>query len=161
MPIPRTFRWALSAGLLIGLAPVSGCGLASSGTTAATPTTQNGRKALEAALDAWKAGKPIGTVPGAEPAVNVVDRDWQAGQQLSSYEILREEPANPERKFAVKLTTSKPTATSKEVFYVIVGNGPSWVFREEDYAQSINMDDGASRPTKGRRANSSGRNQGR
>jgi hypothetical protein len=139
----RTLR---TVGAVILFAPLCGCGFGGAGAPA--PTAENGRKSVEVALDAWKAGKPQGPIAGSNPAVSAIDRDWRGKQQLAGYEILREEKAGEERnaKFVVKITLAKPALT-KEVTYVVVGNGPSWVFREEDYAQSINMDDGgAKRP---------------
>ena len=146
MDFLQTIRAARSLGLIVFSAPLfgSGCG----GASAPAPTAENGRKSVEVALSAWKAGKPQGPVAGSNPAVSAIDHDWGGKQELSAFEIVREETSRDESKtkFVVKLTMSKPAIT-KEVSYVVIGNGPSWVFREEDYAQSINMDDsGAKKP---------------
>jgi hypothetical protein len=133
--------------LIMVLIPLGafGCG----NTSAPAPTSENGRKSVEVALEAWKAGKPAGVIAGSNPSVSVTDHDWGEKQALAAFEILREEPSSADErktKFVVKLTLGKPS-TTKEVAYIVIGNGPSWVFREEDYAQSINMDDGG--PKKG------------
>jgi hypothetical protein len=131
--------------VLLSLAPLGGLGCG--GASAPAPTSENGRKSVSVALEAWKAGKPAGAISGSNPAVSVIDHDWGDKKVLSAFEILREETASDEQKtkFIVKLTLGKPS-TTKEVAYFVIGNGPSWVFREEDYAQSINMDDGAPKP---------------
>lgn len=120
--------------LLLGAA---GCGFSSGADP--NPPADLARSALDASLNAWKAGKKPGNVEGAEPSVSVVDRDWSAGNVLSSFKIVREEPSDTDKRFTVKLVQGKPAA-EKEVRYVVVGRDPVLVFREEDYAQSINMD---------------------
>jgi hypothetical protein len=97
-----------------------------------TPAADNARKALVAALDHWKAGNKPGTVPGTSPAVEVLDSKWKAGQKITAYEILGEDPAGPgSRTFKVRLTPAQ--GAPAEVRYVVVGIDPLWVYRDEDY----------------------------
>jgi hypothetical protein len=97
-----------------------------------TPATDNARKALVAALDHWKAGNRPGTVPGTAPAVEVLDSKWKAGQKITAYEVLGEDPAGPgPRTFKVRLTPTQ--GAPLEVRYVVVGIDPLWVYRDEDY----------------------------
>ncbi|HET6575915.1 MAG TPA: hypothetical protein VFG68_20100 [Fimbriiglobus sp.] len=97
-----------------------------------TPPADNARKALEAALNHWKAGNPPGTVSGTSPAVEVLDSKWKAGQKITGYEVLGEDAAGPgPRTFKVRLTLARGSPV--EVRYVVVGIDPLWVYRDEDY----------------------------
>jgi hypothetical protein len=123
-------RWlAVAAGGLLGLA---GCSR-SPGVADFTPPADNARRALEAALNHWQAGHKPGTVPGVSaPAVEVVDSKWKAGQQLRSFEVLKEEAPGPgPRYFTVRLTP--PKGPAQEVRYAVLGIDPIWVYREDDY----------------------------
>jgi hypothetical protein len=132
--------------LLIALLLLGGCGPGydvqlSSGAA---------RAALEAALSAWKSGGSPGTIAGSDPPVEVVDSTWQAGTKLTSFEVLREEGGQADHRFVVRL--DHPTAPHEvEVPYRVIGKGPTWVYREDDYVRVMNMDNGprrkAARPT--------------
>ncbi len=100
--------------LILALAPFAGFGCG--GASAPAPTSENGRKSVEVALEAWKAGKPAGAIDGSNPAVSVIDHDWGDKQVLSAFEILREETSSDEKKtkFVVKLTLGQPSSTTKE-----------------------------------------------
>ncbi len=115
-----------------------GCGNGSS----AVPSSPVARTALEAALKTWCDGGKPGVLPGIEPVVQVHDTPWASGKSLSSFEILREEEAvGVEKRFAVRLSLSKPDRV-EEVEYHVIGAGPVMVFRDEDYMRNINMIDG-------------------
>jgi hypothetical protein len=104
-----------------------------------TPTAAEGRSSLEAALTAWRDGKPYGSVE-ATPAVTVGDSAWQAGQQIESFEIGEEEDnGDGTKQFPVTLKMKKPPG-NQSVRYVVQGRGPVWVYREEDYNRMLNMD---------------------
>jgi hypothetical protein len=112
---------------LFGVA-LSGC--SSEGVAKYTPTEDRARGALTATLDAWQTSKP--EVALAETKINVSDTHRRAGQQLKTYEILGELPADNGRRFQVKLQLDNPAAEEK-VQYLVVGIDPIWVFRQEDY----------------------------
>jgi hypothetical protein len=113
----------------------------SNGSTAVPPSPV-ARTALEAALKSWCEGGKPGILPGTEPVVQVHDTPWASGQTLASFEILREEEAvGVEKRFAVRLSLSKPDRV-EEVQYHVIGAGPVMVFRDEDYERNINMIDG-------------------
>jgi hypothetical protein len=132
-------------GLLLIVLIASGCG---TGGGAAAPSADLARQALEKSLTAWKEGKQPGMIEGTNPSVQAVDSKWLNGQKLSSFEIVKEEPAETERRFAVKLTHGAAGAP-EEVNYMVVGNGPIWVYRDEDYQRMLNMDNSpTSRPTR-------------
>lgn len=100
-----------------------------------------------------------GTIAGAEPAIEVVDSSWQGGRKLASFEILREEGGEQDRRFVVRLhhpvAPREKSPEEEEVPYRVIGKGPTWVYREEDYARVLNMDNGpvekASKNAKDRR----------
>lgn len=108
----------------------AGCG---TGNPAAKyiPSEQDARGAIAAGLDAWKAGKPAGELPGTKPLIYVVDSYRRPGEKLVAYQILGEVPGDAPRCFAVELEL-EPARTEK-VRYVSVGIDPLWVFRMEDY----------------------------
>jgi hypothetical protein len=125
---------SLAAMLIIG----GGCG---NGATA-VPSAPVARNALESSLKTWCDGGKPGILAGTEPVVQVYDTPWASGQTLKSFEILREEEAvGVEKRFAVRLSFSKPERV-EEVQYHVLGAGPVMVFRDEDYERNINMVDG-------------------
>ena len=59
-----------------GLLALAGCD--GTGHARYTPTKDEARSSLEAALTAWRDGKPYGPIE-ATPPVNVADSAWQGG----------------------------------------------------------------------------------
>jgi hypothetical protein len=119
---------------LLGLA--SGC----SPTLARyTPTTDEARTSLQAALSAWRDGKPYGPVEAAT-GVQVADQAWQAGHVVEAFEIGEEtDNGDGTKQFAVTLKMKKPVGEVSAQYFVH-GRDPVWVYREEDYKRMINMD---------------------
>lgn len=114
----------------------TGCG---SSLARYTPTTGEARSSLEAALSAWRDGKPYGPIE-AKPPVQVADSAWQAGQQVESFEIGDEkDEGDGTRQFVVAIKMKKPPG-EQSVRYFVHGRDPVWVYREEDYKRMINMD---------------------
>jgi hypothetical protein len=113
------------------------------------PKADRARAALEASLNAWREGKRPGNIAGTDPPVQAFDSDWTNGRKLASFEVVREQPSDSDKRFVVKLTYATPAATAEAV-YVIVGASPIAVFREEDYARTLNMDNNPT-PKKSRR----------
>ena len=113
------------------------------------PAADRARAALEASLNAWREGKKPGQVEGADTPVQAVDNDWTNGRKLASYEVLREQPSESDKRFVVKLTYANPGATA-ETTYVVVGASPIGVYREEDYTRMLNMDNNPSTPKRRR-----------
>jgi hypothetical protein len=103
------------------------------------PTSSEARSSLEAALTAWRDGKPYGPI-ASTPPIQVGDTAWQAGQQVESFEIGDvEDNGDGTKQFTVKLKMKKP-ASEQSVRYVIHGRDPVWVYREEDYKRMANME---------------------
>jgi hypothetical protein len=104
-----------------------------------SPPSDQARASLETALTAWRNGKPCAAIEGT-PTIQVADANWQAGQQIESFEIGEEQDnGNGTKQFAVTLKMKKP-AVEKSFQYVIFGRGPVWVCREEEYKEMSNMD---------------------
>jgi hypothetical protein len=124
------------AGLTVCL--LAGTGCSDKGYSKYVPAEDDARLALEKALDAWCNGLSPRQIEATAPAVQMVDSRWQAGHQLSAYEILQEEPGEGPRVFSVRLTMRKP-AGQLTVRYFIVGRDPLWVYREDDYKAPAGM----------------------
>ena len=119
----------------LALVALAGCADA---TAHYTPTGGEARAALEAALTAWRDGRPYGQVE-ATPPVRVLDSAWQSGGQLASFQVLDEQDQDATKQFSVRLAMKKPQG-EKTVRYIVHGRDPVWVYREEDYARTLNMD---------------------
>jgi hypothetical protein len=133
--------WLVLVAPWLGL--LGGCG--DTGHARFTPAKDEARASLEAALTAWRDGRPFGQVE-ATPPVRVADSLWQGGQQIASFQIGDEEdPGDGTKQFAVKLTMKK-TNTVQDVRYVVNGRDPVWVFCETDYKRMIDMGNGTEGP---------------
>src|SRR5262245_14979801 len=134
----RYFRWCLAA-VCSALTVVSnGCGPRDS-TSRYTPSSGTAREALDKALAAWQRNdNPDQDVAGAKSAIRMVDGARQGGQKLTGYEITSETPAESPARFSVRLHLENPTR-ELEANYVVVGNDPIWVFREEEYTRQQGM----------------------
>jgi hypothetical protein len=133
----------------------SGCGFALGG-AGPTPSSSAARGALESSLTAWKEGKKPGAIEGASPPIQVVDSTWQRGAKLASFEVLREELSDPEKRFTVRLMTGTPTV-AVETRYMVVGTDPIGVYREDDYKRMLNMENNPAPASTGRSVRPRGR----
>ncbi len=122
-------RWALLHVALV----VSACG------PSTNPSADTARTALATALDAWRDGKTPADLAGLNPPVQVIDTEWAGGRKLASYQIVGETPSESDKRLVVKLTYAAPPAEAEAV-YIMVGSRPVSVFRDADYARSMNMD---------------------
>jgi hypothetical protein len=123
----RAPRWAGWLALLL-----AGCGGGGHRTQDYLPEASLARKAVEASLEAWKAGRPPGRLDSMTPAVVVTDTHRRPGQRLVEYEILGEVSGEGPRLFAVRLRLDNP-AEEVKIRLVVVGIDPLWVIRQEDY----------------------------
>ncbi|MGO9468523.1 MAG: hypothetical protein ACLQIB_17290 [Isosphaeraceae bacterium] len=139
------------AGVVLGVLP--GCG---SDHARYTPTSTEARASLETALTAWREGKPVTSID-VKPPVHVFDSAAQGGQQIESFTIGDEQDkGDGTKQFAVKLVT-KPKGSELDVKFVVHGRDPVYVFREEDYLRSLNMDNNPQSPPPKPGARQSGR----
>jgi hypothetical protein len=123
-----------------GLLALAGCD--STGNARYTPTRVEARSSLEAALTAWRDGKPYGPID-ATPPVNVADSAWQGGAKIEAFEIGEEEdPGDGTKQFPVKLTMKDAKSVHQDVRYIVNGRDPVWVFSEPDYKKMIDMGNG-------------------
>jgi hypothetical protein len=121
----------------------SGCGASQA---RFTPTPGEARSSLEAALTAWRDGKPYGSVE-ATPPVQVGDSAWQSGKQIESFQIGDEQDdGDGTKQFVVTIKLKKPPG-DESVRYFVHGRDPVWVYREEDYKRMINMDNNPAPPS--------------
>ena len=132
-----TTRLAVLACSALLILPGGGCGNGS----AALPSNDVARAALEGALSTWRAGGKPGTLTGMKPSVQVTDTPWSHGDRLGSYEIIGESTTGAEKRFTVRLSLTKPERV-EEVQYHVLGKDPVMVFRDQDYLRNINMEDG-------------------
>jgi hypothetical protein len=114
------------------------------------PPAELARGALETALAAWRDGKKPTDLGGSTPPIQAVDTDWNNGRKLASFEILRPEPSETDKRFVVKLTYAAPAAAA-EVTYVVIGSSPVAVYREEDFTRTMNMENNPTGKPKKRR----------
>ncbi|HYH67852.1 MAG TPA: hypothetical protein VD866_24355 [Urbifossiella sp.] len=89
------------------------------------------RAALRTALDAWKAGKPIGSLTEASPPIVAQDFDWLAGAKLDDYAVLDDKESDANLRVRVQLTVRPAQgAVAKKTVTYVVGTDPSLtVFR--------------------------------
>jgi hypothetical protein len=130
-------RPVLAAAALIMLTH-TGCG--GSGTT---PSSDVAKASLESALSAWMAGTPPGSIDASTPPIQAVDSVWRSGRKLDDFEIVGEAGNGSPREFVVQLTHGDPPAR-QEARYLVIGTGPIWIYRAEDYERVIKMDDNPS-----------------
>lgn len=119
-------RSALAA-LLVALA---GCSRAPR--TAAPVEPERARAALAAALDAWKAGRPIGALAADTPPIVAQDFDWMAGAALLDYRVLGDgtpEDANLRVRAELTVRDAQGQTGTKTVTYVVGTDPKLTVFR--------------------------------
>jgi hypothetical protein len=149
--VQRYHRLALmAASLLVSL--LTGCGASSA---RFKPTSDEARSSLEAALTAWRDGKPYGSVV-ATPPIQVGDSAWQAGDQVESFEIGEELDDDGTKQFVVAFKMKKPPG-DQSVRYYVHGRDPVWIYREEDYKRMLNMDNNPVTTSKSKTRRSGGR----
>jgi hypothetical protein len=122
---------------------LNGCG---GGSTPLTPA-EVARKALQASLDAWKAGKPASSLADEKPSIEAVDFEWKAGKVLSDYTIDGETPGQGTQTFDATLTLKGATGPAK-VQYMVLGLDPVRIYRDEDFNRAMNMDNAPASKTK-------------
>lgn len=109
------------------------------------PAADVARTSLEAALTAWRDGRPCGPIE-AKPPIQVTDARWQNGQQIQAFEIGEEQDeGDGTRQFPVKLTLKKDGKV-EEARYFVHGRDPVWIYSEADYKRMIDMGNGATTP---------------
>jgi hypothetical protein len=126
----RRLRLWLAAGLLAGI----GC-REPPDPNRYVPSEPASRQALEAALEAWRAGRESSISTGTVRVV-FVDSHRKQGQRLKRFTVLGEAPGDAPRCFSVRLSLEEP-AEEVRVRYVVYGIDPLWVERHEDYLMML------------------------
>ena len=142
-------QWWVGLLIIAALNLAFGCGQ-----TSVVPPVMAARQALETALNAWKDGKTQQSLTVGTPVVNAVDSEWANGKKLASFEIVREEPSDSDKRFVVVLKFVQPDEAI-ETSYIVIGLSPITVFRKEDYERGMAMDNNPiSRPARQKKAGS-------
>jgi hypothetical protein len=95
------------------------------------PPPEVARRAVAAALEDWKSGRPPGRVAGARPAVQVVDGHREPDRALKDFAILGNAPDEGSRLVTARLILTNPEGRAV-VRYRVLGTDPIWVIRQED-----------------------------
>ena len=97
------------------------------------------------------AGRPAhGSIEGSSPPVWVVDSNWQSGEKLEAFQVLGEDDVDGSKQFTVRLTMKEPRGET-EARYVVHGRDPIRVYRGEDFARAMDMDNQPEPPRARRR----------
>ena len=135
----RRFQLVLLLEVGVSAILVAGCG--GSPGAAYQPKEVSARKALDDALTTWSKGGKPDQLTSETPPVHVADSQWTSGVVLEGYEVVGTEPGVGDEPawFKVVLKLKKPLG-DKEVRYTVLGKDDLWVYRDEDYARFLNMD---------------------
>jgi hypothetical protein len=126
-------RLRLSPAAALAVALAAGC----SGTAPLPMATspEKARPAIEAALDAWKAGTTADALRARSPAVHLLDDDFARGRKLVGYKIEGDgKPMGTGLRYDVTLTLqdgAKPPATRKVAYRVVTD--PNISISREDF----------------------------
>ena len=117
------------AGLMILVLGCGGCGQFGS------PSDPiEGRKALTAALDAWKGGEHPATLAKRSPPIHVADGVWLSGLRLQSYKADDEGKlvgADVKYRVALELKTAKGKVVKQDAVYVVTTHPHLLVLRKD------------------------------
>jgi hypothetical protein len=133
---PWTLAWVLLLGCGVG------CARTQKSYDQYIPSPLTARAALEAALSSWQGGKPPGTIETDSAVIHLVDSCRRLGQRLQSFEVLGEVPGDSPRCFGVRLLLANPVEEQRARF-IVVGPGPIWVVRHEDFVMMAHWDQAA------------------
>jgi hypothetical protein len=109
------------------------------------------RESLEAALTAWRDGRPVGSIAGNSTPIRLVDSSWRSGENLAAFQVLGEADVDGRKEFTVRLTMKEPRGET-EARYLVHGRDPVWVYRAEDFARAMDMDNQPEPPRRKRRS---------
>lgn len=125
--------------LSLGITFLIGCGKSDADYI---PSETIARDALSASLTSWQSGQALGTLKVGEAAVDTFDARWRDGKKLETFEIVSEIPTTEgPKKFTVKLKMADDKESIEDT-YLVVGNNPLLVFRQQDYDKASGMGGG-------------------
>lgn len=91
------------------------------------------KKSLETTLNSWKEGKSPGDLTSETPPIKVIDADWEKGNKLVEYEIVKEEKTGDHSLLVtanLKLEPPKGKPTTPVARYIINTVPEITVFRK-------------------------------
>ena len=131
---PRQDYWlgglpALVAILVLALVLGSGCGQ-----SARTSDPDEGRKALQSMLDAWKTGAKPDSFAQQNPALHASDGDWKSGLVLQSYRADEGRLVGSDINYSVELELKNPRGkvTKKNAVYAVTTHPQLLVLRTNE-----------------------------
>jgi hypothetical protein len=124
---PRRSSWLGS--VLIMVLGCGGCG------QSASPSDQiEGRKALQAVLDAWKRGEKPAALARQAPPIHVSDGDWMSGLRLQGYQADdggKLVGSDVNFNVVLKLKTAKGKVVKKAAVYAVTTYPQLLVLRQD------------------------------
>lgn len=111
---------------------LGGAGCGSSGTPA---DPDDGRKALLAALDAWKGGEKPDALAHRTPSIHVADGDWSSGLLLQDYkpdDEGRHVGSDLSYQVVLELKNAKGKVVKKTAVYAVSTQPQLLVLRQDD-----------------------------
>ena len=108
---------------------VSGCG----GSFGSSFDPDEGKKALSAALDAWKAGEKPNALAQRTPPIHVTDGDWLSGLRLQAYSADDGKLVGSDVNYqvALELKTPKGQVVKKTAVYAVTTHPQTLVLRQD------------------------------
>lgn len=130
-------KWIISPRRFLGLAGALILAIGSVGCEqSATPSDHNeGRKALQVALDAWKGGEKPDGLAQRSPSIHVSDVDWKSGLLLQSYQADDQGKlvgADLNYSVVLELKNAKGKVTKKQAVYAVATHPQLLVLRQDD-----------------------------
>jgi hypothetical protein len=122
--------WWLAGALALALG--AGCG----GRSAAPSDADEGRKALQTALDAWKGGETPDALARRTPPIHVTDGDWMGGLRLQRYRADdggRLVGTDVNYNVVLELKTAKGKVVKKNAVYAVTTHPQLLVHRQDNF----------------------------
>jgi len=117
------------ASVLITVLGFAGCGL-----SASPSDPDEGRKALQTALDAWKEGSKPDALTQRTPPIHVTDGDWMSGLRLQSYKADDDGKlvgSDVNYKVVLELKTAAGKVVKRDAVYAVTTHPQRLVLRQD------------------------------
>ena len=103
------------------------------------PDPQIARRALEDALEEWRASPSTDTTSASRKSMIFVDQQRRPGQKLREFAVLGDSVVDNCRRYVVRLSLAEPDESLLAAYYVF-DKQPIWVYRAEDFDMMMRMD---------------------
>lgn len=137
--IPWSAQWWVA----LSFVAACGCGVtwpwSAPAAVRITPTAPVARSAMEAALAGWMNGNLAQSMTESASRVELVDWERVEGRRLGSFQIVGQMDVDQGRGFVARLGLLDPDE-SRTARFVVIGEDPIWVFREEDYHRILHWE---------------------